>query len=529
MRASLLIALPHGLNVSGVTAWAVRLACGLAARGRNVGLLLHPEPADQRRLEVELPASVRVFGPEGLGALDDANADTGAMAGAYARAVESMPGTVVFSPNLLASCYGLAAEVSRDARVRVVGWAHSDNEYDVRVLEHYAAMLGAAVAVSERLERRLGAGTLAGVLARVPYGVEVPAACPERRSGGPVRLLYCGRLEHRQKRVLALPMLSRMLTERGIGHTMTMMGDGPAREDVARAIESSPGCRLVPATGPEGVRAALETHDALVLASRYEGLSVAMLEAMAAGCVPIVTRTESGALEAVTHGESGLIAEVSPEADEEAAARGLLEAALSWLAGSEAARGAMSRAAWATASARYSIERHVEAVERVIDEAAAGPARPWPVERSTRFAEGGSIPADGAARMARVLASLSGRRIVIHGCGEHTRGLWPVIERGPARVAALVDDDRQRQGTAMLGLPVVGPERAQELGATDVVISSWMHEGAIWSRRGVYESRGIRVHRLYAAERESREAAALAAATRSSGPPASRPSSSSPA
>ncbi|MBL9030403.1 MAG: glycosyltransferase family 4 protein [Phycisphaerae bacterium] len=526
-RASLLIALPHGLNVSGVTAWAVRLASGLASRGRAAGLILHPEPEGQRRVEVRLPEAVRVFGPEGFGPLDDAGA--GAMTGSYARAIGAMPGTVVLSPNLVAGCYAVAAGVSGEARV--VGWAHSDNEYDARVLEHYAPMLGAAVAVSERLERRLSAGPLAEVLSRVPYGVEVPAACPARGSGGPPRLLYGGRLEHRQKRVLALVRMSRLLTARGVGHTLTILGDGPARDEVAREIEGAPDCRLLGAVGPEGVRAALAAHDALVLASRYEGLSVAMLEAMAAGCVPIVTRTESGALEAIADRESGVVADVSPDADEDEAARALAEAVAWWAGRASAEREAMARRAHAVARERYSIERHLDAVERIIDAVAAGPARPWPRERPTGFVEGGSIPADGAARMSAVLASLAGRRVVIHGCGAHTRGLWSAIERGPAVVVGVVDDDRQRQGTTMRGLPVVGPEGVWALGATDVVISSWMHEGAIWARRRVYESRGLRVHRLYgvdhAAARAGREA--RAAATISSGPPASRPSMSSPA
>ena len=39
----LVIALPHGLNVSGVTMWAVRLSNALAERGRVAALILHPE------------------------------------------------------------------------------------------------------------------------------------------------------------------------------------------------------------------------------------------------------------------------------------------------------------------------------------------------------------------------------------------------------------------------------------------------------------------------------------------------------
>jgi hypothetical protein len=49
----------------------------------------------------------------------------------------------------------------------------------------------------------------------------------------------------------------------------------------------------------------------------------------------------------------------------------------------------------------------------------------------------------------------------------------------------------------MLEWPVVAPRDAGATGATDVVISSWINQGVIWSRRRVYEAQGLTVHRLY--------------------------------
>ena len=45
--------------------------------------------------------------------------------------------------------------------------------------------------------------------------------------------------------------------------------------------------------------------------------------------------------------------------------------------------------------------------------------------------------------------------------------------------------------------PIVAPHDAGETGATDVVISSWINQNAIWQRRAVYERQGLKVHTLY--------------------------------
>jgi hypothetical protein len=98
--------------------------------------------------------------------------------------------------------------------------------------------------------------------------------------------------------------------------------------------------------------------------------------------------------------------------------------------------------------------------------------------------------------MRRVLDRLAGRRVVIHGTGEHTRQLRGVILASPAHVVAFTDDDRARHGSTFWGFPVVAPAAAAACGATDAVLSTWMHQDAVWSRRGEYA--GLTVHRLYA-------------------------------
>jgi glycosyltransferase involved in cell wall biosynthesis len=510
MACPLLIGLPQGLNVSGVTMWAVRLAGALAEAGRPTALLLHGEPPGHGRLALEVHPDADRIDLTDLPPLEDAAGDLAPYADRYREAVRHLAdrhgSPVVLSPNLLGDGYGIAAALClTDAeRLRVVGWLHSDIDYNYRVAARYEPLLARFVAVSDAIEAKLAVHLphRAADIANIPYGVEVPPQAPRREPLGvrPVRLLYTGRIDHHQKRIMALVHLARELERRGVSHELTVIGDGPAVPEFDDAASGAPTVQRRPPAGPDEIARLLEQSDAFVLASRFEGLSISMIEAMARGCVPIVTRVASGVGQAVEDGRNGFLAVASPDDDEASVAVALADAVERYLAGDPVA---MAGSAWRTARERFSLEGHARAVAAMLDEVAAEPPRAWPAERPCAFtvpdASGasGSVPADGAARLASVLERLGGRRIVVHGTGQHTKQLADVLARSPARIVALTDDDRQRHGSRLLSWPVVAPQEAAATGATDVVISSWINQGVIWTRRGIYESQGLTVHRLY--------------------------------
>lgn len=502
---ALVIALPQGLNVSGVTLWGVRLANKLSSRGWRCGLVLHAEPAGQDRLALPIAREVSVFDHPELPAAGEAMCDAEALHAVYARAVESLAdgGPVVFSANLHGEVYGAAAALTRSHGVRLVGWQHSDIVYDTRVLSHYADALHAVVAVSKTIEQRLIEAMPAHAerVVRVPYGIELSEPRPRSPiAKRPLRLVYTGRLEHSQKRVLALPAMSRLLDERGVEHELVLVGDGPARDEVERDLERTPSTRMVGACEPIGVQKWLRWADALVLGSRYEGLSISTLEALAAGCPVLLTRTDSGASEAIEDGVSGMIADISPQADEHAAAVALADVVVRYLKHDEAE---LSAAARAVAAERYSVQAHADRVERVLSEVVREPALVWPAGRPVGFAAGGgSVPADASDRLERVLVGLANvgvpiDRVAIHGAGAHTEACAGVIRRHG--ITLVIDDDRARWGSRIAGAEVVSPDRAVAAGVRAVVISSHLHEQSIaaaWAERAG-DAAGIAVHRLY--------------------------------
>ncbi len=107
-----------------------------------------------------------------------------------------------------------------------------------------------------------------------------------------LRLLYVGRLAQEQKRILELPGVLCRLREAGRPFEMTILGDGPQRGELAALLEQhqlSACVRLAGFVPPGEVLDHFFSYDAVVNLSSYEGFSMTILEALAAGCVPVCT------------------------------------------------------------------------------------------------------------------------------------------------------------------------------------------------------------------------------------------------
>lgn len=511
----------------------MRLARALA-RGadglppRPVTLLAHPEEPDHAPMEGWLYPGVRLVRMTGVSRIDDCAGDLAPFIPIYRAEAEHLAALTglpaVLVPGLHGDCFGICAALAQvmGDRVRTVGVCHSSIPYDRVVIERYEPMLARIIAVSDEIEASLQAAVpdRAGDIVNLPHGVESPGTVPIRKPGAgrerPLRIAYTGRMEHGLKRVAALVTTSLELDRRGIEHQMVLVGDGPASADIDGMLENAPSVTRCGAMAPARIPAVLREADLFMLSSRVEGLSVSMLEAMAQGCVPVCTPTRSGAGQLVTPGVTGDVAalEDAEGASDEEVAAALADAVERLVRGEgERSISEMSARCWALVQQRYTVERQARAFASVTDGAAREPERWWPSDRPCAFSArgtgnagaSGTVPHDAVARMERLLRALAGRRIAIHGAGAHTAALASVLS-GASDVVGFVDDDPARQGTTMWRRPIVAPARAGDaaprgLGATDVVISSWMHEDDIWKRRAAYERAGLRVHRLYGGDR----------------------------
>jgi glycosyltransferase involved in cell wall biosynthesis len=188
----------------------------------------------------------------------------------------------------------------------VVQLLHGDHGYYYDLAERHQAVIDVWVAYSaamaDGLRRRLP--HRAGDVHHLPYGIDLPPRFREHRPG-PVRLVFAGRLEHGQKGVFDLPLIDARLVERGVAAEWIVIGDGPDG-DALRCRWASPRVSWAGGLARREVLARLADGDLFILPTRAEGLPVALVEAMGAGLVPIVSDIASGVPELVEHRVSGL-------------------------------------------------------------------------------------------------------------------------------------------------------------------------------------------------------------------------------
>lgn len=174
--------------------------------------------------------------------------------------------------------------------------------------------LATSVLVLTEHWQRYASDTLAVPTDRIvvlPNGTPaVPAPAAPRRPGEDLHLLFLGRLEPRKGVPELLAALSRpALSSRP--WRATLAGDGDLEGCRATATKAGLAGRIdFPGWVDVNTAAKLLAHaHVLVLPSHAEGLSIAVLEAFAAG-VPVVCTAVGGLPEAVRHGGNGLLVTV---------------------------------------------------------------------------------------------------------------------------------------------------------------------------------------------------------------------------
>ncbi len=148
-------------------------------------------------------------------------------------------------------------------------------------------------------------------LALVRCGVDPERFSASRRSrdeGGPVRILTVGRLVGGKGFALLLDAVA-TLVGRGRDVAMTVVGDGPSREELhARAARLGLAGRVdwLGAVGQDEIRDLYASADVFCLPSFAEGVPVVLMEAMAMEVAVVATRI-AGIPELIDEGTSGLL------------------------------------------------------------------------------------------------------------------------------------------------------------------------------------------------------------------------------
>ena len=140
-----------------------------------------------------------------------------------------------------------------------------------------------------------------------------PSRLSARHDRSPVEIVSAGRVRS-EKGMDVLVSAAVRLRDRGVTFRLTVLGDGPDRSGlVARvAAEGLQDVIFAGSQTPDQVRRLLGQSSIFALASRKEGLPVAILEAMAQGLAIVATRV-GGIPELIQPEVSGLLVDVDDE------------------------------------------------------------------------------------------------------------------------------------------------------------------------------------------------------------------------
>lgn len=341
---------------SGVTSWAFRLRDACAAHPKYRVVLLNCRKTGNK-----------------MGAFD---ADCFSLESA--RQYVQRQQSAILVPNFVFGLYALGAELARAGHdLRIIGFCRADSEEEYYApLRFFEPAITQFAAVSPECVARLGERIphRTGDIALMPTGVRVPPFARGYQTR-PLRLIYAGRIVQIQKRVMDFVPLTQALLDRGVDFTLDIAGQGrdlPELQSAMAAVPHGGRVRFLGRVQPEAMDSVWANHEVFLQTSDFEGTSNSMLESMAQGLIPVLTRTESGVDGIVEEGRNGFLVDIG---DMDAMASVVAQLAT---AAPETLQ-SMGRAAHEAASG-YSIEQYVDRFTAMLDRAMAAPAPQWPAD-----------------------------------------------------------------------------------------------------------------------------------------------------
>ncbi|MGI9077736.1 MAG: glycosyltransferase, partial [Gemmatimonadaceae bacterium] len=294
----------HPYHRGGVTQWMIQAGAEWRRRGHQVWFVT-VRPKGQFRSGGNRPAMADLLDqlptPERPAiAARDAGSEfeygtEAYRAGVYAQLLRaSVPaGIPVIVSDDRAVWRGGAALATRNP---LIGVLHSDDAPYYELARRYGHVTATLVCVSRRVESeaRRQVPSLSDRLAVIPCGI--PMSRPNHRSApltDRLRLIWAGRIEQHQKRVLDIPRIAAGLRAQGLPFHWDIIGDGPERQALQDAVKASgldDHVRMLGWRPSEEVRELAARADVLVLPSNFEGMPMVLMEVMAEGCAAVASR-----------------------------------------------------------------------------------------------------------------------------------------------------------------------------------------------------------------------------------------------
>jgi glycosyltransferase involved in cell wall biosynthesis len=382
--SKIVFSLPSGFMVSGITTWSVEMTRYINLRDQDAILIRHtPYPGYPEVLYPNLQ-SLNVLECPG----DTPYSISRENILPQYKAIYGQLSPATFVPNWGPSIYSVCAALAKEDpnKLRVIGYAHSDEPYYYETLQYFEPIIYAFIAVSQDVGNSLGKfipSRKKDILV-YPCPVRVPkeltrnyTISPDR----PLKIVYAGRLQSKQKRVYDLVLLAKRLIDKGVNFHLFICGNGPEEQNLRnkmRTISHTPNkyVTFVGTVSPDNMLRVWKNADICILVSDFEGTSISMLEAMASGCVPIVTKT-SGVQKFIRSQDNGFVVDI-----------GNIEKITRIVERLDSNRSLLSKIgyqAYKTLQKHYTYDNYVSWFLQLSKEIWRQPSRYWPTDRPIYF------------------------------------------------------------------------------------------------------------------------------------------------
>jgi colanic acid/amylovoran biosynthesis glycosyltransferase len=378
MPGSMRVAFTHYLaidDIGGVTTWITSLLRQLHSDGIEVGIHLIDatqglDPVGDRTILRELiDAGIHV----------SSSPEQRSLKGEVRKTIEFLNTwkPTVFLPQCIPPHFVAGAIAGKQG----IPWAltiHSDDQNYWSVAESVPPPQygGRTVCVSKHIARSVVNAEIDLDPIVIPCGVRVPQN-QTHFSIAPFRVAYSGRLVEKQKRASLVINALIKACERNPYIAATVIGDGNSRRFLEQEVDSAGMGHAINFSGlqtPGNVQNILANCQAIVLMSDFEGLPVALLEAMAMGVVPVVRDISSGIPELIQHNQTGILVGDDPNEAASAILRLANDSTL-WQRCSEGARELVIR--------KYSSEQSYNQWQEFLAELSRDTSRSYPIKATS--------------------------------------------------------------------------------------------------------------------------------------------------
>ncbi len=207
-----------------------------------------------------------------------------------------------------------AARFLKPFNIPVIGVLHSNDAFYKGVIEKFIIgkpeeQLTAAVSVSNYIHGIANSKKTEVIHKIIPCGTPLTKKNAHRESEQ-LKIMFAGRLEITQKQILKLTEAFLNASKQNSQLEFSIYGSGSQESEVKSLIENFDYPHKVCFKGsvlPSEIQDVMLKHHVFTLMSDYEGMPIALMEAMACGLVPVCLNEESGIDEIISNEVNGFI------------------------------------------------------------------------------------------------------------------------------------------------------------------------------------------------------------------------------